>query len=67
MTKQEYLDWKSSPGTIEVFAEMRNRVEGLKEELANTAGENARLDGIKVGAIAAYNDILATTYDEVME
>jgi hypothetical protein len=65
VTKQEYVDWRSSPATQEVFAEIRSRIEGLKDELAGSAGEDPRADGVKVGAIQAFADILATTYDEV--
>lgn len=65
MTKEEYVDWRNSVGTNEVFKELEQRLAGLKEELAGSAGENARNDAIKVGAIAAINDILNTTYDEV--
>ena len=65
MTKTEYVDWRSSPATKEVFAEIESRIEGLKAELAGSAGLDARTDGVKVGAIQAFEDILNTTYSEV--
>lgn len=64
MTKQEYLDWKSSPATQEVFTEIRSRVSGLKDELAGSAGDDSSLDRWRVGAIQAFTDILNTTYEE---
>lgn len=67
MTKTEYIDWRSSPATKEVFAEITSRIEGLKAELAGSAGLDARNDGVKVGAIQAFQDILDTTYSEVTE
>lgn len=65
MTKQEYIDWRSSVGTKEVFDELENRIKGLQEELSYNAGVDARQDAIKVGAIQAFRDILDTTYTEV--
>jgi hypothetical protein len=65
LTKNEYIDWKSSPATQEVFDDLARRVEGLKDELAGSAGEDPRADAWRVGAIQAYRDILATTYEEV--
>jgi hypothetical protein len=67
LTKNEYVDWRSSPATQEVFEEIKSRIEGLKEELAYVAGEDPRADGVKVGAIAAFTDILNTTYSEVTQ
>lgn len=65
MTKTEYVDWRSMSATKEVFAELQSRIDGLKAELAGNAGLDARADGVKVGAIQAFDDILNVTYDEV--
>lgn len=65
MTKTEYLDWKSSPATQEVLQEIRDRIEGLKGELAGDAGKDPLVDRWRVGAISAFNDILNFYYDEV--
>lgn len=65
MTRTEYVDWRSSPATKELFAEIGSRIDGLKAELAGCAGLDARSDGLKVGAIQAFQDILDITPDEV--
>jgi hypothetical protein len=62
MNKKDFIDWKSNPMTRLVFKEIRQNIEGLKEELASTAGLDVRADGIKVGAIAALQDVLETDY-----
>jgi len=62
MNKKDFVDWKSNPITKQVFKEIRSNIEGLKEELASTAGIDARADGVKVGAIAALQDVLETEY-----
>tara|TARA_R110000868_G_scaffold403088_1_gene679956 strand:- start:5263 stop:5469 length:207 start_codon:yes stop_codon:yes gene_type:complete len=57
MTQNEFRDWLSQPITKAFFAALDFKVEGLKEELAYQAGENPRLDGLKVGAIQALRDL----------
>lgn len=67
MTRKDFIDWKSHPITKALFTALHNRIEGLKEELAYTAGENSRLDGIKVGAIQAQRDIMDADWFEETE
>lgn len=67
MNKSDFIDWKSNPVTKLVFKELRSNIEGLKEELASTAGLDSRVDGIKVGAIQAFQDVIDSDYFEVTE
>lgn len=53
-----FLDWKRHPITQEVFIEIQQRIEGLKEELVYTAGADSVADGMKRGAILAFRDII---------
>lgn len=62
MTKQDYIDWIRHPVTEEVWGELRQRVQGLKDELVYA--EDARTIAIKQGAIIAYSDILDTKPEE---
>ena len=67
MTKGDFVDWKNSPITKALFGALSENIEGLKEELASSAGVDARTDAIKVGAIQAYRDVLATEWFEETE
>lgn len=64
MNKTEYVDWKSNPVTEEVFEELSQRVEGLKAELAGSAGLDPLFDRFRAGAIQAFTDVLNTSYEE---
>lgn len=59
LTKSDFIEWRDHPATKAVYESIRLRIGELQGEIAVTAGINAREDGIKVGAIAAYNDFLA--------
>ena len=67
MTKGDFVDWKNSPITKALFQALGNNIEGLKEELASSAGVDARTDAIKVGAIQAFRDVLDTEWFEETE
>ncbi len=64
MTKGDFVDWKNSPITKALFQALNSNIEGLKEELATSAGVDARTDAIKVGAIQAYRDVIDTEWFE---
>lgn len=63
MTKQEFLDWKASHVTKEIFRGLQERSDYLKEELATTAGSDQWEDRFKVGYIAGIKDILNTEWE----
>ena len=67
MNKQDFIDWKSSPITKALFRALEGNIQGLQNELGYTAGLNARDDGIKVGAIQAYKDVLEADWFEETE
>ena len=58
ISKKDFTDWKSHPVTKEVFGILRERIEGLQQELGLSAGKDSYLDALKVGAIQAHRDIL---------
>lgn len=64
MNRKDFIDWKAGPITKAVFAQIRNNIRGLQEELGESAGIDPRADAIKVGAIRAYNDVLELDFDE---
>lgn len=64
MNRKDFVDWKNSPITKALFGALYSNIEGLKEELALGAGIDPRSDGIKVGAIQAYTDVLGADWFE---
>jgi hypothetical protein len=67
MNRQDFVDWKNSPITKALFRALNNNIAGLKDELATSAGVDTRADGLKVGAIQAYTDVLDTDWFEETE
>jgi len=67
MNRQDFVDWKNSPITKALFNALNENIAGLKEELALGAGVDTRSDGLKVGAIQAYTDVLGTDWFEETE
>lgn len=65
ITQDDFKDWLSQPVTKAVFEAVQLKIDGLKSELAGSAGLDTRNDGIKVGAISAFVDILDTSFEEV--
>lgn len=64
MNRKDFIDWKSSPITKALYAELNKRIEGLKDELSYGAGDVLRADAIKVGAIQAFRDVLDADWFE---
>lgn len=64
MTKSDFIDWKNSPITKALFRAVNNNISGLKDELSVSAGVDPRSDGLKVGAIQAFYDVLDTDWFE---
>jgi hypothetical protein len=57
MNRQDFKDWQSQPITKAYFLAITNRIELLKEELAQSAADDPKWDAVKRGAIAALRDI----------
>lgn len=57
--KRDVVDWKHHPVTIEFLSAIRERVQGLKDEVAGSAHtEDPRILAYKAGAIQAFSDVL---------
>lgn len=67
MNQSDFKDWQSYPVTKAFFRSVRERIEGLKEELSFQAGDNPSMDHRKVGAIQALRDVLETDWFEETE
>lgn len=67
MNRSDFLDWKSSPITKALFKTLEDRILGLQNELGYSAGENPRLDAMKVGAIQACRDVMDADWFEETE
>lgn len=57
-TKQQWQQWKEHPCTQEVTKAYKERLEMMKEYLAEVAGENPGADRKYTGYISAINDFL---------
>lgn len=57
-------DWKQLVITQEVLAELKKRVESLKDSLVQSAGVDPRLDSYRSGAIAALQDVINFQFDD---
>lgn len=67
VTKDSFRDWKANPVTKAVFTELRERILRTQEELGMQAGKDPLYDQYRVGAIAAYSDLLNIDFDEVSD
>ena len=67
MTRKDFIDWKSSPITVAMFKAIQANIDGLKEELAYSAGMNPTTDSLKVGAIRAFRDVIEADWFEETE
>jgi hypothetical protein len=66
MTKTEFIDWKTSYSTQEVFSLLSERVQRIQEILGESAGQDSTQDAKYVGAIKAYNDMLNIDFEETV-
>lgn len=57
-------DWKALSITQTVLLELSARVRGLRDELAQSAGNDPLMDRWKCGVIAAYEDVINIQFDE---
>lgn len=65
MTKADFIDWKRHPVTQQVFSQLDQRVNDLKEEIVGSALDgDPRTQAYRAGAIGAYNDMLKIDYEE---
>lgn len=67
MNRSDFKDWQSQPITKAFFIAINNRVEALKEELAQSAADDPKWDAVKRGAIAALRDVSDTDWFEETE
>ena len=65
MTKSDFIDWKRHPVTEQVFSQLRQRIEYLKDELVGYAisGDPRELAQI-AGAIKAMDDMLNIQFED---
>jgi hypothetical protein len=64
ITKSDFVDWKASPVTRAVFADLQDKIAVLQEYLGENAGRDTRQDAEFCGAIKAYKDILNIDFSE---
>jgi hypothetical protein len=62
-----FRDWKKQGITKAVFQGLQERKEALQEELGQAAGINPLQDRFAAGYIAAVNDILNISLDDIQE
>lgn len=67
MNQSDFKDWQSYPVTKAFFNSVRERIEGLKDELSYQAGSDPNADNRKAGAIQALRDVLETDWFEETE
>ena len=63
ITKEEWVDWKSSHVTKAFFQACQERVEDTKELLSSSAGLEPTTDNFYRGFIHAYKEIQDFTID----
>lgn len=65
MTKEEFVDWKHHPVTIQVFQELQHRISMLTEEVVEQTAYRTQSEmAEKTGAIKAFRDVLQTEFEE---
>lgn len=65
MTKQDFYDWKRHPVTQQVFSQLQDRVQQIKDELTAQAAHVPQLElAEKAGAAKAFQHILDIDYEE---
>lgn len=64
MTKDDFVHWKNSAVTQEIFNTIYRNIESLKHELAESAGIDPLKDRFTSGAIGAYNDLLLIDFED---
>ena len=64
MNKEDFVNWKSSPVTREVFKSLEHKIEELSDDLSQIAGRDPLEDRFKAGAIAGYRDLLLIDFED---
>lgn len=59
----EFLEWKLHPVTKEIFAQLLERTNDMKEGLALSAGIDSVEDARKSGYISAVYDMIKADYE----
>lgn len=64
MTKEDFVDWKNSPVTKQVFKMIEAKIEELKDRLVREVTYKEDNPEGTAGAIHALRDILEIDYEE---
>lgn len=65
MTKSDFIDWKRHPVTQQVFSQIQDRIEQIKEQLVMQAGYvDQKLLAERAGMAQAFQFLLNIEYDE---
>lgn len=64
ITKEEFVEWKRDKVTKQVFAQIADKIEDLKERLANEVAHELEGSQATAGAILAFKDVLDIDYEE---
>ena len=64
MDRSDFKDWQSQPITKAYFTAISNKIELLKEELAQSAADDPKWDAVKRGAIQALRDVMDVDWFE---
>lgn len=63
ITKEEFLQWKNSLITNEVFGQIRRQIQLATSDLVGSAGIDPDRDRYLCGMIKAWSDILEIDYE----
>jgi hypothetical protein len=66
MNRSDFIDWQSQPITKAFYSAINERIELLKEELAQVS-DDPKWDHVKRGAIQALRDIMDADWFEETE
>ena len=64
VSREEFVQWRESAVTKEIFNIIENRIEDAKEILSVQAGLEPDQDRLLVGMIKAFNEVLEISYEE---
>lgn len=64
VSKEDFIDWKSSPVTQAVFSVVEERIYDAMDILSATAGNDPVADRYLVGMIRAFKELQEITYED---
>jgi len=65
VTKSEWVDWKQNPVTNAFYSAIKERISEATELLVNKAGLDQVEDNFFRGFIAAYNEVLGFSIEDM--